>query len=167
MAKDLIKKMIKREENTIDFSIISKEIIDGHVRAYARNKFDTKKTFAPSSLVYGNGMCPRYWYLAFEGNMFENKTDGQSFANMNSVTDAHTRINEKALNGSEILEWAEQYITCDDPPINGKMDALLKFDGKQVAMELKTAKEDSFHYHKVKNTATRYHIEQILIYMTI
>ena len=167
MAKGLVKKMVKKEPDTIDFSIIEKEIVDGHVRAYAKNYCATKKTFAPSSLVYGNGMCARYWYLAFEGNEFENKTDGQSFANMNSGTDAHTRIIENVLKDSEIMEWYEQYVTCDDPPINGKMDALLKIDNNHVAMELKTAKDEGFNYHKATNTASRYHIEQILIYMKI
>lgn len=167
MAKGLVKKMVKKEPNTIDFSVIEKEIIDGHVRVYAKNKFDTKKTFAPSSLVYGPGMCARYWYLAFEGNMFENKTDGTSFANMNSGTDAHTRIIEKVLKDSEIMEWYEEYVLCDDPPIKGKMDALLKIDDNFVAFELKTAKDEGFNYHKATNSASRYHIEQILIYMKI
>jgi CRISPR/Cas system-associated exonuclease Cas4 (RecB family) len=167
MTKALIKKMVKKEPNTIDFSIIEKEIVEGHVRVYGTNKFMTKKTFAPSSLVYGNGMCPRYWYLAFEGNEFENKTDGTSFANMNAGTDAHTRIIENVLKDSEIVEWYEQYVTCDDPPINGKMDALLKIDDNLVAFELKTAKDEGFNYHKAKNSASRYHIEQVLIYMKI
>jgi hypothetical protein len=29
-----------------------------------------KKTFAPSTLVWNHGVCPRYWYLAFDGAEF-------------------------------------------------------------------------------------------------
>lgn len=167
MSKKLVKKMVKKEPSTIDFSIIGKEIEEGHVKTYGKNGFIKKTTFAPSSLVYGNGMCPRYWYLLFEGNEAENKTDGQSFANMNAGTDAHTRIIEKVLVNSDIMEWYEKYVTSEDPPIKGKMDALLKINDNQVAMELKTSTDESFNYHKIHNSASRYHLEQVLIYMKI
>jgi CRISPR/Cas system-associated exonuclease Cas4 (RecB family) len=47
------------------------------------------------------------------------------------------------------------------------MDALLNINDKKVAMELKTATDEAFNYHKQNNHATGYHIEQLLIYMKI
>jgi CRISPR/Cas system-associated exonuclease Cas4 (RecB family) len=166
MAKNLLSKIIKKQSYDIDYSIISQKIYEGFVKVNGEGKFNTKKSFAPSQLVYGQGHCPRYWYLAFEGNYFENKNDGIQIAKMNTGTDAHNRI-EAALKQTDILEWSEQTVTSDDPPISGKMDALLKIDDKLVAMELKTATDEAFNYHKQNNHATGYHIEQILIYMKI
>jgi CRISPR/Cas system-associated exonuclease Cas4 (RecB family) len=168
MAKNLLSKIIKKQEPLeIDFSIIANEIQKGHVEAFGKSYVTKKNTFAPSKIVYGEGHCARYWYLAFEGgNLFENKNDGTSIANMNSGTDAHNRI-EKALANSSILEWSEEYVSCEDPPINGKMDALLKVNEEYVAMELKTTRDDVFNYHKQNNHATGYHIEQVLIYMKV
>jgi CRISPR/Cas system-associated exonuclease Cas4 (RecB family) len=166
MAKNLISKLIKKEDTGIDLSIIAEKIYEGYVKVNGDGKVDQKNTFAPSQLVYGQGHCPRYWYLAFEGGFFENKNDGIAIAKMNTGTDAHTRI-EKALKQTDILEWAEQYVTYDDPPIRGKMDALLSINNKQIAMELKTATDEAFNYHKQNNHATGYHIEQLLIYMKI
>lgn len=167
MAKNLISKIIKKQSYDLDFSVIAQKIYEGYVKVNGDGKVDKKKTFAPSKVVYGEGHCPRYWYLAFEGgNFFENKNDGIAIAKMNTGTDAHKRI-EAALRQTDIIEWAEEWVAFDDPPINGKMDALLKIDDKQVAMELKTATDEAFNYHKQHNHATGYHIEQILIYMKI
>lgn len=168
MAKNLLQKIIKKEnQSDIDFSIISEEIKKGHLATFGKDYVTKKNSFAPSKVVYGEGHCARYWYLAFEGgNLFENKSDAQSLANMNSGSDAHTRI-ETVLKDSSILEWSEEWVTHDDPPINGKMDALLKINDEYVAMELKTTRDDVFNYHKQNNHATAYHIEQVLIYMKI
>lgn len=168
MAKNLLKKIMKKVEPLeLDLSVIIDEIQKGHIKEFTTNKVDQKKSFAPSQIVYGHGHCARYWYLAFEGgNLFENKNDSVSVANMNSGTAAHKRI-EKALSDSSIIEEIEMAITSDDPPIYGKMDALLKIDNEHVAMELKTARDDAFNYHKQNNHATGYHIEQVLIYMKI
>jgi CRISPR/Cas system-associated exonuclease Cas4 (RecB family) len=168
MAKNLLQKIIKKKEALeIDFSVISQELEKGHLSTLGKSYITQKKTFAPSQIVYGQGHCARYWYLAFEGgNLFENKNDGISLANMDSGTKAHKRI-ENALVDSSILEWSEQNVTYEDPPIGGKMDALLKIDGEYVAMEFKTTRDDVFNYHKQNNHATGYHIEQVLIYMKI
>lgn len=167
MAKNILKKIVKKKDVEIDLSIIADKIHEGHIKEYDKSGPGKKYTFAPSKVVYGDGRCPRYWYLAFEGgNLFENKNDGISFANMNSGTDAHKRI-EKSLSHTDILEVSESEIKYDDPPIYGKMDALLKINDEYIAMELKTAKDDIFHYHKQNNHATGYHIEQVLIYMKV
>jgi len=168
MASTLLKKLIKKQEPLeIDFSIIAEEIEKGHLKTLGKSVVTKKNSFAPSKVVYGDGHCPRYWYLAFEGgNLFENKNSGTSLANMDSGSKAHKRI-ENALKDSTILEWSEGDIKNEDPPIFGKMDALLKISDEYVAMELKTTRDDVFNYHKQNNHATGYHIEQVLIYMKI
>ena len=54
--------------------------------------FTQKKTFSPSSIGYGNGNCPRYWFIAFTGAEFENETDAMGVSNMDNGTYVHDRI---------------------------------------------------------------------------
>ena len=60
-----------------------------------------KKTFGPSTIAYGYGECPRYWYLAFEGAIFEDDSDAYAIANMTNGTLSHGRI-EAAFKNSGI-----------------------------------------------------------------
>ncbi len=52
----------------------------------------TKKSFSPSTLGYGHGTCPRYWYMAFSGAMFIDDNDAVAVANMAQGTQAHERL---------------------------------------------------------------------------
>jgi hypothetical protein len=94
MAKTLLQKIIKKvDTGTVDLKKITDAINNGYLLNTAdKPAYSKKYSFAPSKLVWNEGTCPRYWYLAFEGNEFENKNDGPSIANMQSGTDAHTRI---------------------------------------------------------------------------
>lgn len=168
MSKNLVKKVVTKKETELDLTKIIDHIYDGQFKANTRDwkSFTKKKTFSPSTLVYGNGYCPRYWYLAFEGNEWENKNTGLNYATMNSGSDRHTRLQE-ALKESGILEWTEQVMQYDDPPIFGYADAMVKIDDKLVLLEIKTTTDESYRYHVQTNTASRYHIEQLLIYMKI
>ena len=60
-----------------------------------------KKTFGPSTIAYGYGECPRYWYLAFEGAIFEDDSDAYAIENMTNGTLSHGRI-EAAFKNSGI-----------------------------------------------------------------
>ena len=70
------------------------------------DKFQTKKTFAPSTIAYSHGECPRYWYLAFEGAVFEDNADAYGAANMTAGTKSHERI-QQAMMDSGIAEIYE------------------------------------------------------------
>ena len=80
------------------------------------SKQTQKKTFAPSTIAYGHGECPRYWYLAFDGQMFEDNADAYGAANMTAGSLSHGRI-QKAMKDAGILIEDEFKITYVDPPI--------------------------------------------------
>lgn len=168
MAKTLLQKIIKKPEDVgIDLSKIVDIINEGYVKnAEEKSGFTQKKTFAPSKLVWNEGTCPRFWYLAFEGNDFENKNDGPGLANMLSGIDGHERINQ-ALKNQGIVKWSEEWITNEDPPINGKGDGMYTIDGQDILIEIKTTSERNFEYRKQSNTASDSNKMQLLIYMKI
>ena len=74
MAKSLLKQvMLKPVQNKIDSFLNADELIEKIKSGYTIKrvpKFTTKKTFAPSTIAFSHGECPRYWYLAFEGGVF-------------------------------------------------------------------------------------------------
>ena len=166
MAKSLVNKIIKKKESQVDLSKIADHIEQGQFKVNTRSGFTQKKTFSPSTIVFGQGHCARYWYLAFEGNEWEEKNTGINYANMNAGTSGHERI-QKALEAQGILEWSEKQIVNADPPIFGYADAMVSLDDQLVLLEIKTTKSEAFDYHKNNGHASAYHVEQLLIYMKI
>ena len=75
------------------------------------DKFQTKKTFAPSTIAYSHGECPRYWYLAFEGANFTDNADAYGGANMTAGTKSHERIQEAMGNVPGLLVDSEFKVT--------------------------------------------------------
>lgn len=168
MAKALINKLVekpKTSDDVIDTQKIVDKIKEGYV-AQRKGGYKKRDSFTPSSLTYGAGKCPRFWYLYFEGNEMEAKVDWYAVANMDSGTDRHARI-EKAMESAGILVTNEERLSYVDPPISGRTDAVIKWEEKDILTEIKTLNEDSFHYLNVKNEPRKYHIEQLLIYMKI
>lgn len=127
--------------------------------------FKTKKTFGPSTLVYGNGACPRYWYLAFDGADFVSENDSYSHANMRSGIHGHERI-QKAITDAGIMVEEEKRVVSQDPPIFGFADAVIQWGDDQPVVEIKTMREESFAYRKT-GKAPYYHVAQLLIYMRV
>jgi CRISPR/Cas system-associated exonuclease Cas4 (RecB family) len=125
-----------------------------------------KKSFAPSSLVWNHGICPRYWYLAFEGNTFYEYKTGKAITNMDAGSDRHARI-QKALADSGVLIDNERATRFDDPPIFGYVDSFINWKGQEYIVEIKTCNDDAFNRHKRTMTASNYQILQLLIYMKI
>ena len=177
MAKSLLQQvMIKPAKNNINIDLQS--IIDKIESGYMVGKVDKyqkKKTFAPSALSYGSGECPRYWYLAFEGGTFQNTDTPYSVANMSNGSLSHGRIQEALLksgiakkfvddNGNETTEVK---LVSSDPPIYGFADGIIEWEGEDIVVEIKTMKDESFEFRKKKNTGANYHLIQLLIYMKI
>ena len=125
-----------------------------------------KKTFAPSTLVWNHGVCPRYWYLAFDGAEFFEYKSGKMITNMDSGSDRHTRI-QKALEDSGMLIDNERKTVNDDPPIFGYTDSFINWNDTEYIVEIKTTNNDAFDRHKRSKKASTYHIVQLLIYMKI
>lgn len=165
MAKNFLKQVLdKQQQGPIDTKALIEKIESGYV-ANRKPEFKTKKTFSPSSLVYGNGACPRYWFLAFSGAEFEDDVDAYAAANMQSGTDAHARI-QKAITDAGIMVEEEKRIVAQDPPIFGFADAVIQWGEEQPVVEIKTMREESFAYRRHAKPPN-YHLMQLLIYMKI
>ena len=130
------------------------------------DKFTTKKTFAPSTIAYSHGECPRYWYLAFEGAMFKDNADAYGGANMTAGTKSHERI-QQAMEDAGILKDSEFKITYDSPPIFGYGDVILDWAGEDLLGEIKTMPNEGFEYRKAAGKPKTGHMIQLLIYMKI
>lgn len=177
MTKNLIKQMMKKPNDTshiLDSDALIKKINYGYI-AKQESKYTKKKTFAPSSIVYGHGECPRYWYFAFEGNIFDNYNDAYDVANMSAGILSHDRIQKAMLDSGVAKQYldddnnptTEFKVTHDDPPIFGWGDAMLDLDGEEIIGEIKTMKEDSFERFKIKGEPADYHVKQLIIYMKV
>lgn len=125
-----------------------------------------KKSFAPSSLVWNHGICPRYWYLAFEGAEFYEYKTGKMITNMDSGTDRHSRI-QRALEDAGILIDNERKTVYDDPPIFGFVDSFINWKDTEYVVEIKTCNADAYERYKAKMKPGSYHVVQLLIYMKI
>lgn len=184
MTKNLIKQMMKKvddKSHILDSAAIIEKINSGYI-VNQKPKHTKKKTFAPSGLVFGHGECPRYWYLAFEGNIFESYNDAYDVANMNAGTLAHDRIQQAMLDSGIAKKFLdEKYfeetgkekdttefkVVNSDPPIYGWGDAMLLIDDEEVVGEIKTMKSESFEYYKNKGEPADYHVKQLIIYMKV
>jgi CRISPR/Cas system-associated exonuclease Cas4 (RecB family) len=185
MTKNLLKEIMLKKE-----SIKSKEInfdltglIDIIKSGYTKPlvpKQTTKYSFAPSTLAYGHGECPRYWYFAFEGSMFEDYIDPNGVANRTNGTYSHIRIQNALIHSGiakifkkenaktkEFEDTTEFDIRNENPPIFGHGDGIVDWNGKEVLIEIKTCNNEHFEHRKNSKKAKNDHIVQLLIYMKI
>ena len=177
MAKNLLHKvMIKqgKTESSLDAQQIIEKIQSGYL--VDRGPKQTKKnSFAPSTIAYSHGECPRYWYLAFDGGLFEDNADAYAVANMSSGTYGHERI-QNAMMASGIAkvfqddkgnDTTEFKIVNSDPPIFGFGDAILNWNDEEIVGEIKTMSSEAFEYRKTHMKPKTGHLVQLLIYMKI
>lgn len=165
MAKNFLKQVLdKQPEGAIDTKALIAKIETGYT-VNRVTEFKKKKTFSPSTLVYGNGACPRYWYLAWTGADFEDNADAYAVANMDSGSDRHKRI-QAAITAAGIMVEEEKKIITSDPPIFGFADAIIQWGEEQPVVEIKTMKEESFMYRKFAKPPN-YHLMQLIIYMKV
>jgi len=171
MTKSLLQQiMIKPDKGpSHSFSIVGMDelIYEGYVIDKG-TKYQQKKTFAPSSITYsdGNGVCARYWYIAFDGADFDDYSTPIGVANMSSGNFSHDRLQE-AMGKAGFLVDAEFKLMHNDPPIFGYVDAMLTWEGEEIVGEIKTTNNDSFEYRKKVGRPKTDHVEQILIYMKL
>jgi CRISPR/Cas system-associated exonuclease Cas4 (RecB family) len=170
MAKNFLQEvMIKKVADKKTF-LNNEELIEKIRSGYTINridKFAQKKTFAPSTIAYSHGECPRYWYLAFEGAVFEDNADAYGGANMTAGTKSHERIQEAMGNVPDFLVDSEFKITYNDPPIFGFGDVILNWGGEELLGEIKTMPNEGFEYRKASGKPKTGHLIQLLIYMKI
>jgi len=174
MAKNLLQQVMlkKVEENpNVGASFIDRDALIQKINSgYTINrvdKFAKKNSFAPSTIAYSHGECPRYWYLAFEGATFTDNADAYGAANMTAGTKAHERIQEAMGNVPGLLVDSEFKVTYNDPPIFGFGDVMLNWEDSELLGEIKTMPNDAFEYRKISGKPKTGHLIQLLIYMKI
>jgi CRISPR/Cas system-associated exonuclease Cas4 (RecB family) len=171
MAKSLLQQvMLKPVQKKIDSFLNTEELIAKINSGYTVkrvDKFTTKKSFAPSTIAFSHGECARYWYLAFDGGMFEDNADAYGGANMTAGTKSHERIQEAMGNVDDFLIDSEFKITSEDPPIFGYGDVMLNWEGQELLGEIKTMPSEGFEYRKNHGKPKTGHLVQLLIYMKI
>jgi len=167
VTKSIVKNLAYRvNHGDLDVKKLSK-IIDNAYAAMNEPQFKQKTSFAPSTIGFGHGKCPRYWYIAFDGAMFVESRLGQDYANMQTGTDAHERLG-KLLENSELdVKFLELELTHDDPPIRGFIDVGVDRQGQEVIGEIKTTRSEAFNARQAKMQPPDYHLLQILWMRTV
>ena len=170
MAKNFLQEvMIKKvadKKTFLDNEAFVQKINSGYT-INRIDKFTQKKTFAPSTIAFSHGECARYWYLAFEGGIFEDNADAYGGANMTAGTKSHERIQEAMGNVPDFLVDSEFKVTYNDPPIFGFGDVIVNWNGEELLGEIKTMPMEGFEYRKKVGKPKTGHLIQLLIYMKI
>jgi hypothetical protein len=131
MGRDIVKNLkFKKSSGKFDPEVFAKMLDDAYLSTKREDAITTKTSFSPSSLGYGHGNCPRYWYLAFSGVMFINDNDSIAIANMAQGTQAHERL-QNLIKTMPNFVSEEQEIKNDYPPIRGFIDLVMEWDGEK------------------------------------
>jgi CRISPR/Cas system-associated exonuclease Cas4 (RecB family) len=166
MSKNVVKSLKFKKVDGFDYGEFSK-LIDDAYNARRRGKKNTqKKTFSPSTVGYGHGNCPRYWFIAFSGEEFDEKFDATAIANMLNGTYAHERL-QKIIEETGVLKETEREIISEDPPIRGFADVVLDWNDTEIIGEIKTTKEEQFIHRQSSMKPSSNHLLQILTYMKV
>lgn len=168
MAKGIVGnlKFQKPADGAFDHNKFASEIEESYLKQRRIDGFTQKKTFSPSTIGYGHGNCPRYWYYAFTGTEFMETTTAQGLANMQNGSAAHDRI-QKVIAGIDRISEFEVEIINEDPPIRGFVDVLIDWNGETVVGEIKTAKEEVYAHRQSSMKPSSNHLLQLLIYMKV
>ncbi len=184
MIKDQSKS--KKASDLEDVSFIDGliEKIESGYLTKTKPKFTKKSNFSASTLTYGAGECPRYWYLAFDGAVHHDNSDAFGVANRTNGTLGHGRIQE-AIQASGLLDEdmvmdplprkynkqehpaMEFRVKLDIPPFDGYGDVMLKINNERVVGEIKTISSEGFEYKKNSRKPKMGHLMQLLIYMRV
>jgi CRISPR/Cas system-associated exonuclease Cas4 (RecB family) len=163
--RDFVKGLKFKRPGALDARAIADVVEQGYLNMRRQSGFIQKVTFSPSTIGYGHGTCPRYWYHAFTGAFFdESATDAQGVANMDTGTHEHENI-QRFFEEAGVLEAAEVEIKLQDPPIRGYVDAIINWEGESVVGEFKTTRQEGFVFREISGKPTAYHLLQLLTYL--
>lgn len=164
-TRNIVQNIKLRKPVGLDPDALAARLEEAYLAQRRDPKFTQKFSFSPSSIGYYQGTCPRYWYHAFSGAMFVDKTDAQGVANMANGTAAHERV-QTLFEQAGILVDKEVEVKMTNPPIRGFVDVLTRLDSGEIAVgEFKTTLEVGFLYRQSTMKPSAAHLIQILIYM--
>lgn len=164
LAKMLATQRLTAEEKRI-VTEIGKSFVDQE-----QNRYVKKKSFAPSSLGYNEGKCPRAWYLKFNGVDSEDVLTFKGRSNMETGTNRHELLQEYLAANPNLDIDIEVELTAEDPPIRAFADGIMHMkDGSDgvIPLEIKTSGDQAFAYRVTSFKAANYHKLQLLIYCWI
>ena len=183
MTKSTKKKVTNSEEDENFVEGLPTAINAGYL-VKTKTKFVKKNNFSASGLTYGAGECPRYWTLAFDGQITYDNSDAMGVANRTQGTLGHGRIQE-AIEASGLLaqdlemdpiprKYSQQThpamefrVKTDDPPFDGYGDVMIDYKGERLVGEIKTIRNDEFEYRKINRRPKMAHLMQLLLYMKV
>lgn len=166
MAREIVKNLkFKKYPGKFDPAKFADQLNEAYLNLKRPDGFMQKKSFSPSTVGYGYGNCPRYWYMAFNGAEFKDDNDAQAVANMQYGTEAHARL-QKLISTFPEYRAEEVEILNDYPPIRGFADLVMDYD-VDVIGEIKTAKQEVWDQRQVTMASSANHLLQLLMYMHI
>jgi CRISPR/Cas system-associated exonuclease Cas4 (RecB family) len=183
MTKSTKKKVTNSEEDENFVEGLPTAINAGYL-VKTKTKFVKKNNFSASGLTYGAGECPRYWTLAFDGQITYDNSDAIGVANRTQGSLGHARIQE-AIEASGLLAQDMQMdpiprkydqqthpalefrVKTDDPPFDGYGDVMIDYKGERLVGEIKTIRNDEFEYRKINRRPKMAHLMQLLLYMKV
>lgn len=166
MSKQIVKNLKFKKVDGFDYVEFSKLIDKSYNDRRREKKYTKKTTFSPSTIGYGHGNCPRYWFIAFSGEEFDEKFDATAIANMLNGTYAHERL-QKIIEETGVLKETEREILSDDPPIRGFADLILDWNDAEIVGEIKTTRDEQFALRQSSMKPSANHLLQILTYMKV
>jgi CRISPR/Cas system-associated exonuclease Cas4 (RecB family) len=167
MGREIVSNLkFKKVNGNFDPESFAKMLDDAYLATKRGDQTMTKTSFSPSTIGYGHGNCPRYWYLAFSGVGFIDENDSIAVANMAQGTQAHERL-QKLINSTGKLKEEEREIKNEYPPIRGFIDIVLDWNGKEVIGEIKTAKQEVWDTRQATMKPSANHLLQLLTYMKL
>jgi CRISPR/Cas system-associated exonuclease Cas4 (RecB family) len=166
MGRDIVSNLkFKKHSGDFQPEEFARMLDDAYLATKREDVITTKKSFSPSSLGYGHGNCPRYWYLAFSGVMFINENDSIAIANMAQGTQAHERIQGLIRTMPNFVAEEEEIIN-EYPPIRGFIDLIMDYNGTVIG-EIKTAKQEVWDTRRSEMKSSGNHMLQLLTYMKL
>jgi len=143
---------------------LAEELEKAYLLMRNQPKTNPKLSFSPSSLGAYQGVCPRYWWLLFDGAERIDVTDALGFANMRVGVAAHDRL-EELFRAAGMLIDREIEIRLEDPPIMGYADVLINWKDEEIVGEIKTTRQEVFLHRAMARKPAPEHLLQLLIYM--
>ena len=151
----MVKKTETKRETGEDYSFADGliEKIESGYMVQTKPRFSKKSNFSASTLTYNHGECPRYWYLAFDGQVHHDNSDAHGVANRTNGTLGHERI-QGAIEASGLLDTTmemdplprkynkqthpamEFRVKTEDPPFDGYGDVMLNINDERVVGEI-------------------------------
>jgi CRISPR/Cas system-associated exonuclease Cas4 (RecB family) len=164
--RDIIKGLKFKKQAATGFQAdkMAAMLEDAYLQQRRETRSGKKYSFAPSTIGYGHGTCPRYWYLAFEGGTAVDNTDALGIANMANGSQAHDRIQD-LFERTGTLVAKEVEVKLQDPPVRGFIDVMVRWDDEIVVGEIKTTRQEAWMVRHNSMMPSFNHLMQILIYM--